>query len=243
MRGAQAGSVSDFEALFRAHWPRAYRAAYLVVHDAGAAEDLAQEAFLAAVRALDRFDSGRPFGPWLHRIVVNRAIDWVRARALRREVGAGEGGPPPTWIPEVPETLSLAELAASLPGGDLTPELVRRTVDLGLVELPGGAAGPEADVVVRSPAFLPVGRELSALAVQFERVHGGRSLVGALGTVPRAGDQGERSRNGLSLPEVSPFRAPGSPPDPSLGRRSKSTVDPGAFRFSRDAVTWARGLH
>ena len=90
VRGAQAGSVSDFEALFRAHWPRAYRAAYLVVHDAGAAEDLAQEAFLAAVRALDRFDSGRPFGPWLHRIVVNRAIDWVRARALRREVGAGE---------------------------------------------------------------------------------------------------------------------------------------------------------
>jgi RNA polymerase sigma-70 factor, ECF subfamily len=90
VRGAQAGSASDFEALFRAHWPRAYRAAYLVVHDAGAAEDLAQEAFLAATRALDRFDSGRPFGPWLHRIVVNRAIDWARARALRREVGAGE---------------------------------------------------------------------------------------------------------------------------------------------------------
>ena len=32
----------------------------------------------------------RPFGPWLHRIVVNRAIDWSRARALRREVGAGD---------------------------------------------------------------------------------------------------------------------------------------------------------
>jgi RNA polymerase sigma-70 factor (ECF subfamily) len=90
VRGAQAGSASDFEALFRAHWPRAYRAAYLVVHDAAAAEDLAQEAFLAATRALDRFDSSRPFGPWLHRIVVNRAIDWARARALRREVGAGE---------------------------------------------------------------------------------------------------------------------------------------------------------
>jgi RNA polymerase sigma-70 factor (ECF subfamily) len=90
VRGAQAGSASDFEALFRAHWPRAYRAAYLVVHDAAGAEDVAQEAFLAAVRALDRFDSRRPFGPWLHRIVVNRAIDWTRARSLRREVGAGE---------------------------------------------------------------------------------------------------------------------------------------------------------
>jgi RNA polymerase sigma-70 factor (ECF subfamily) len=39
------------------------------------------------VRALDTFDRRRPFGPWLHRIVVNRAIDWARARALRREVG------------------------------------------------------------------------------------------------------------------------------------------------------------
>ena len=85
MRGAQAGSASDLEALFRAHWHRAYRAAYLVVRDAAAAEDIAQEAFIAAVRRLDRFDRRRPFGPWLHRIVVNRAIDWARSRRLRRE--------------------------------------------------------------------------------------------------------------------------------------------------------------
>jgi RNA polymerase sigma-70 factor (ECF subfamily) len=88
VRGARAGSAADLEALFREHWPRAYRAAYLVVHDAAAAEDVAQEGFLAAVRALDRFDRRRPFGPWLHRIVVNRAIDWARARTLRGEVFA-----------------------------------------------------------------------------------------------------------------------------------------------------------
>ena len=87
IRGAQNGNASDLEALFRHHWPRAYRAAYLVVHDTGAAEDIAQEAFLAAVRHLHRFDRRRPFGPWLHRIVVNRSIDWARARALRRETG------------------------------------------------------------------------------------------------------------------------------------------------------------
>jgi RNA polymerase sigma-70 factor (ECF subfamily) len=87
VRGAQAGSASDLEALFRHHWSGAYRAAYLVVHDRAAAEDIAQEAFVSAVRALDTFDRSRPFGPWLHRIVVNRAIDWTRARSLRREVG------------------------------------------------------------------------------------------------------------------------------------------------------------
>jgi RNA polymerase sigma-70 factor (ECF subfamily) len=86
VRGAQQGSVSDLEALFRTHWPRAFRAAYLVAHDAAAAEDIAQESFLAAIRSLDRFDRRRPFGPWLHRIVVNRAIDWTRSRKLRGEV-------------------------------------------------------------------------------------------------------------------------------------------------------------
>jgi RNA polymerase sigma-70 factor (ECF subfamily) len=86
IRGAQAGSASDLEALFRSHWPSAWRAAFLVVHDAAAAEDIAQEAFLAAIRNLDRFDRRRPFGPWLHRIVVNRAIDWARARTLRAEL-------------------------------------------------------------------------------------------------------------------------------------------------------------
>jgi len=87
LRRAKAGSVADFDALFSAHWPQAYRAAYLIAHDAAAAEDIAQEAFIAAIRALDRFDRRRPFGPWLHRIVVNRAIDWTRTRALRREAG------------------------------------------------------------------------------------------------------------------------------------------------------------
>jgi len=105
VRGAQAGSASDLEALFRWHWPAAWRAAFLVVHDAAAAEDIAQEAFLAAIRHLDRFDRRRPFGPWLHRIVVNRAIDWARARALRAE-------------------LELVETAAPAPSLDVGSEVV-----------------------------------------------------------------------------------------------------------------------
>jgi RNA polymerase sigma-70 factor (ECF subfamily) len=88
VRSAQHGSAEAVEELFRRHWPAAHRAAWLVVHDAAAAEDIAQEAFVSALRALDRFDRRRPLGPWLHRIVVNRAIDWSRARALRPETGA-----------------------------------------------------------------------------------------------------------------------------------------------------------
>lgn len=86
IEGAKSGSEESVETLFRLHWPRALRASYLVVGDAAAAEDIAQEAFLSAIRNLDRFDRRRPFGPWLHRIVVNRAIDWTRLRRYRREV-------------------------------------------------------------------------------------------------------------------------------------------------------------
>jgi RNA polymerase sigma-70 factor (ECF subfamily) len=86
VRAAQRGSSRALADLYSAHWRRAHRAAYLVVRDEAAAEDIAQDAFLAAVAALDRFDRRRPFAPWLHRIVVNRAIDWGRREALRRKV-------------------------------------------------------------------------------------------------------------------------------------------------------------
>src|SRR5213595_1729232 len=112
IRGAQDGSVADLEGLFRHHWPRAYRAAYLVVHDAAAAEDIAQESFLAAVRNLGRFDRKRPFGPWLHRIVVNRAIDWSRARSLRRELGVDDA--PEPAAPERERGERTQELAVAL---------------------------------------------------------------------------------------------------------------------------------
>jgi RNA polymerase sigma-70 factor (ECF subfamily) len=103
IKDAQRGSAEALEALYRRHWPWAHRAAYLVVHDRAAAEDIAQEAFLAAVRALDRFDRRRPFGPWLHRIVVNRAIDWARARSLRAEELETEPDPAPGSHLETPE--------------------------------------------------------------------------------------------------------------------------------------------
>jgi RNA polymerase sigma-70 factor (ECF subfamily) len=55
------------------------------VRDHAAAEDVAQEAFVAAVRRLERFDRRRPLGPWLMKITANRAIDWTRSARARRE--------------------------------------------------------------------------------------------------------------------------------------------------------------
>ena len=105
IRQARRGSADAVESLVRRHWDGAHRAAYLIVHDAAAAEDIAQEAMLAAVRALDGFDRRRPFRPWLHRIVVNRSLDWLRTLARRPEVSA-DGVAPPEHVPAGDESLS-----------------------------------------------------------------------------------------------------------------------------------------
>lgn len=76
----------------------------------------------------------------------------------------GLDGEPSTWTPEVPQRLSLAELAEALPGVALTPEVVARVVGLGLVEFVEGGG----DVVVRSPSFLRIGSQLAALGVPSE---------------------------------------------------------------------------
>jgi RNA polymerase sigma-70 factor (ECF subfamily) len=113
VRAAQHGSEEAVEELFARHWGAAYRAALLVTGDRAAAEDIAQEAFLAALRALPRFDLRRPLRPWLHRIVVNRASDWSRARAHRREVGADAA--PDAAGRDEPEPLALTDdVAAAL---------------------------------------------------------------------------------------------------------------------------------
>jgi RNA polymerase sigma-70 factor, ECF subfamily len=116
--GALAGSEADLEILFRMHWPRAYRAAFLIVHDHAAAEDIAQEAFVQAIRRLDRFDRQRRFAPWLSAIVANRAIDWARARTARRETS--DAGADPASPPEIPLGRYSQEVLAAL--ASLSPE-------------------------------------------------------------------------------------------------------------------------
>jgi len=143
VRAAQRGSADAFDELFARHWPRAYRAACLVCGDAHAAEDVAQEAFLAAIRALDRFDRRRPFGPWLHRIVVNRAIDHTRARALRREV-AGERAPEPVAPEAAAPDEELVEALAALGPEQRAVVVLRHLLGYtpgqiaGLLDLPRG---------------------------------------------------------------------------------------------------------
>ncbi len=147
VRAAQDGSEDAVAELFDRHWDAAHRAAYLITHDRAAAEDIAQEAFLAALRALPRFDRRRPLRPWLHRIVANRAIDWARARQLRREVGA-EAAPEPagpehasaTWPDHVADALAL------LPPAQRAVVVLRHLLELTPREIAALLALPQGTV-------------------------------------------------------------------------------------------------
>jgi RNA polymerase sigma-70 factor (ECF subfamily) len=72
------GSREAADELFTRHWRTAWRIAMGVTGRAHLAEDAAQDAFERAFTHLDRYDRRRPFGPWLHRIVVNRSLDLLR---------------------------------------------------------------------------------------------------------------------------------------------------------------------
>jgi RNA polymerase sigma-70 factor, ECF subfamily len=80
----QAGETAAFDLLVRRHMRSAFAVAYRVLGHQQDAEDVVQEAFLAALAHIDRFDTGRRFAPWLHRIVVTRGLNYRKSRSRRR---------------------------------------------------------------------------------------------------------------------------------------------------------------
>lgn len=79
-----AGDQRAFTLLMRNHKDGLYRFVRGYVGDPGEAYDLVQETFVAAWRALRRYDNERSFGVWLRRIAINKCRDWRRRRAVRQ---------------------------------------------------------------------------------------------------------------------------------------------------------------
>jgi RNA polymerase sigma-70 factor (ECF subfamily) len=86
IRRAREGDEAAYESLVRAHQEAVFRLAYLFMGSADDADDIAQEVFIRAYRALDRFDDSRPLRPWLLSITANAARN--RRRAFGRYVNA-----------------------------------------------------------------------------------------------------------------------------------------------------------
>ena len=80
---AKRGDLDAFEQLVREHQGIAFRTAYVITGSAADAEEVAQDAFVKAHRALGRFREGAPLRPWLLAIVANEARNRRRAAARR----------------------------------------------------------------------------------------------------------------------------------------------------------------
>lgn len=81
---AKNGDSAAFGQLVRRHQQRIYRLIVHVVKDQAEAEDVTQETFVRAFRALHRFDGRSEPYTWLYRIALNLGLNALRARRTRK---------------------------------------------------------------------------------------------------------------------------------------------------------------
>lgn len=105
------GSREDFDRLYRSAYPRVYRTLVAILDDPAEAEDCAQEAFVKAFQAWERWRPDAPAEAWIHRIAVNRAISYRRSARLRsvgellRRLGRPAGTADPAHVATKPDLL------------------------------------------------------------------------------------------------------------------------------------------
>lgn len=116
---ARAGDRDAFARLVDHYARRVHDLARRMLRNDHEAEDVAQQAFWNAWRALERFDAERPFRNWLLRITSNLCRNRLAARRRSRELPPRGGEEP------LPEAVAPSEAAPA----DLSPERVRRAIE------------------------------------------------------------------------------------------------------------------
>ncbi len=100
----QSGDLNALGELYQQYKDLVYRTALVVTHDERAAEDILQEAFVRLHTYAASVDGSRPLKPWLYRVAVNLAYDWLRKRR---------------WIQPVEDLLEwLSGMPAAFPAPD-----------------------------------------------------------------------------------------------------------------------------
>lgn len=117
------GNQEAFTYLYDMYFDRIYRYVFVRIRRQAEAEDLTQEVFIKALKAIESYKVGKtPFASWLFRIAHNQVIDHVRKRSRAPETGLDEAPPAvgcedPVAIVE--QQFEIAELNAAI--HELTP--------------------------------------------------------------------------------------------------------------------------
>ena len=123
--GSKRGDLSAFNALVERYQSRVYNVAARILGDRTAAEDVAQETFISAHRAIGRFRGGS-LRAWLMRIATNHSYDAIRSARRRPEQSLDEAGPSLS-LPAAPRGSSPEEAALQ---GELRAEIQRAILAL-----------------------------------------------------------------------------------------------------------------
>jgi RNA polymerase sigma-70 factor, ECF subfamily len=116
---AQQGDRDAFGTLVARHAPSVLSVTRRMVGAAADADDVAQDVFVAAFKALGSFKAESKFSTWLYRIAVNKCTDWLRARRLDLfPLGTADDDGVDSWEPPDFDTpyseLAQAELATEI---------------------------------------------------------------------------------------------------------------------------------
>jgi RNA polymerase sigma-70 factor (ECF subfamily) len=111
----RAGATDEFAELVRRHQARVFGILHRYERDAQRVEDLAQETFVKAWRALEQFDERAPFEHWLSRVAVRTALDHLRREQRRKnEIALPElGDDALDWLRSADEKNELAAREAA----------------------------------------------------------------------------------------------------------------------------------
>lgn len=125
---ARAGDTGAFETLVLRYQTRIVNYASALIHDAGAAEDVAQETFVRAWRGLGRFRGESSFKTWLYRIATNVARTQLDRRG--RQVRIADRS-----LDDEAQPLQAGDVPSPAPDAETTL-LAREEIDRALAELP-----------------------------------------------------------------------------------------------------------
>ncbi|MGO9833855.1 MAG: RNA polymerase sigma factor [Polyangiaceae bacterium] len=152
---AKAGDAGAFGEIVVRYQARIHRLAMHLVRNTAEAEDVAQETFIRAYRALPRFDGRSEPYTWLYRIAVNLSLNALRSRKARRTANQADDPRLEALVSEAPSPVDVPsdaaqrELYAALAQGiDQLSDTLRTTLVLVCVD---GRSHEEASAILGAP--------------------------------------------------------------------------------------------
>jgi RNA polymerase sigma-70 factor, ECF subfamily len=135
---AQQGDRSALDALLGRHYPRLFAICRRMARNDADGADACQEALLAIVRGLDRFDGRSSFKTWSYRVATNAALDELRRRKRRPLTVVDEPdriASGPDLDQQVSDRITLEDALPQIPEEFRAPVVLRDVMGLDYAEI------------------------------------------------------------------------------------------------------------